>query len=304
MAKVQNVSAPRNRTVGARGFTQHGPMGIPVPVTVRGQKSVSALVSPDDYHRTSQHKWRLDKSSGYAVRNMSASERIGSGFRGHANTKVFMHVENFFHGYQQSGGKIPRGFSHPLSPYHMTGPRGGTLKKKLFAVDHANNNRLDNTRRNTRLLTWAENAMNRINTSGYRGVTKAKGGYKAVMQYNGKRIATKTMPTKEHAALGYNKMLKKHKVKYGKPNVFGTAPSRKVHAEVNAAMSKRKKKAASKKTTRQRTALAKAPSKVGTFVSVKAAVVRSKRTGKSTMRKRHRMRVGKKGHGVGHHVHR
>lgn len=309
MARGQQVVVPRNRMVGKRGFQQHGPFALPVPVTVQGSRHVTAHVSPDDYERVANNKWRLDKSSGYAVRNMSAKERVGSGFKGHANTKLFMHVENFFHGYQQGGGKIPQGFSHPLSPYHMTGPSGGKLKKR-FAVDHANNNRLDATRGNLRLLTWQENGMNKVNNTGYRGVNKARKGYKTVLQLNGKRISGGVHATKEHAALGYNKLLKKHKVKYGKPNSFAVTPSKKMHAEVNAAMQGRKKARKSGATKRvakgtsTRRMQGRRPSKIGQLVTVRQTNVRSKQ-GKVSIRKRHMMRVGRKTHhGVGHLIKR
>jgi len=61
-------------------------------------------------------------------------------------------------------------------------------------VDHVNGNGLDNRRNNIRLCTTSENLANRgpmvTNTSGYRGVTRAKNGWVAQLgaRLNGKRV--------------------------------------------------------------------------------------------------------------------
>ena len=82
---------------------------------------------------------------------------------------------------------------------------------KGFQVDHINGDKLDNRRKNLRVVTLKQNVMNRPverdTESGYKGVSRAnKGGstWRARIYAEDKRIHLGTFKTKEEAALSYN----------------------------------------------------------------------------------------------------
>lgn len=87
-------------------------------------------------------------------------------------------------------------------------------------VDHKNNNRLDNQRKNLRICTRFENQRNykkqKNNTSGFKGVTWHKKMKKWVAQIQSKFI--KAFDSKEEAALAYDKRAKKLFGKFAKLN--------------------------------------------------------------------------------------
>lgn len=63
-------------------------------------------------------------------------------------------------------------------------------------VDHRDGNRLNNTRSNLRVATDSENRYNRgkqkNNTSGYKGVYLINGKYYAAIQFDGKRVYSRS----------------------------------------------------------------------------------------------------------------
>lgn len=124
-----------------------------------------ALVDDDDYAELSKYKWEFDGR--YAT-----SRRIERG------KKIYMH-------------------RYILQP----------TKKEI--VDHANGNKLDNRRDNLRIASFQQNSANSKlhshNTSGYRGVYKWKGYWRAAVTYRNKQISCGYYKNKEDAALAYNK---------------------------------------------------------------------------------------------------
>lgn len=70
-------------------------------------------------------------------------------------------------------------------------------------VDHINHNGCDNRRSNLRLATAAQNVQNRKrpknNTTGYKGVTRARGAFQASIEANGKSIYLGRRKTVEEA---------------------------------------------------------------------------------------------------------
>lgn len=74
-------------------------------------------------------------------------------------------------------------------------------------VDHINLNKCDNRISNLREATRSQNAHNtaivRTNTSGFKGVSRLNGRWRAAIRYGGKRAYLGTFPTPEMAAAAY-----------------------------------------------------------------------------------------------------
>lgn len=93
-------------------------------------------------------------------------------------------------------------------------------------VDHIDGNRLDNRRRNLRLATRQEQARNRKrrsdNTSGYKGVSKAKNGTSKAWTANvwekGKRIFYASFDNPIDAARAYDAAARKHFGEFARTN--------------------------------------------------------------------------------------
>lgn len=83
-------------------------------------------------------------------------------------------------------------------------------------VDHIDGNSLNNTRENLRLCTIAQNAMNRPmqanNKTGYKGVafSNREQRFRAMIQFNGKRIHIGYFKDAEAAARAYDNAAKKY----------------------------------------------------------------------------------------------
>lgn len=84
-------------------------------------------------------------------------------------------------------------------------------------VDHKNREKLDNRRRNLRIVTRKMNMLNRglqkNNSSGFKGVTFQQGSWKAQLGVNGKHICLGCYKSKQQAAKAYNRAVLK---RYGR----------------------------------------------------------------------------------------
>lgn len=92
-------------------------------------------------------------------------------------------------------------FAHRLAFLYITG-------RWPDEIDHINHNRRDNRWLNLRECTHKENLsyqkVNKANTTGYKGVSKSRGRFRAYIVKNGKQIFLGRHNTKEEAALAYN----------------------------------------------------------------------------------------------------
>lgn len=83
----------------------------------------------------------------------------------------------------------------------------GRVLVKGEEIDHINGNTLDNRRGNLRIATHAQNIRNSTkpvtNTSGYKGVTKSRGRWKAQYEINGKHVNLGHFETAEEAHQAY-----------------------------------------------------------------------------------------------------
>jgi len=130
-------------------------------------------------------QWRWHYSNGYAVRNIGTREN---------KELVFMH-------------------------------RYITMAPKCYQVDHINQNKLDNTMQNLRLVKPEKNYINRkmlpSNKTGFKGVCwdAKRGRYIASIQYQNKHYTLGRYNTKEEAALAYNDAAKRLHGEYAYLNV-------------------------------------------------------------------------------------
>jgi len=95
---------------------------------------------------------------------------------------------------------------------------------KNLQVDHIDGNGLNNQRSNLRLCTGQQNSQNcrlaRHNTSGYKGVTFDRTGYRARITFNRKQILLGYFSTPEEAAQAYNKAAIKYFGRFAKLNIM------------------------------------------------------------------------------------
>ena len=98
--------------------------------------------------------------------------------------------------------------AHILAVYIMTGGWPAAI------VDHKNGDSVDNTWDNLRLATPHENQRNtkrrKDSASGYKGVTKVRGKYRARVTIEGKRVIVGEFPTPEQAHAAYQIAATKH----------------------------------------------------------------------------------------------
>ena len=133
-------------------------MSNTIPVWSKGQIVAQAMVDESDYETVSQYRWSLH-NRGYAI-------------TGGGNTKVLMH-------------RLVLGLSNTRG----SGRGSGASRPQC---DHINQNKLDNRRKNLRVVTNQQNHQNRQTrqgkTSNYRGVYlhKATGKWFARAKVGGK----------------------------------------------------------------------------------------------------------------------
>ena len=149
-----------------------------IPLT----KGQYAIVDACDYRYLVQRKWYCS-TQGYAARDAARDERSGR------RKAILMH--------------------------RVVAKRKG-LNISRRRIDHTDTNRLNNRRRNLRLATQSQNAINsgrRVdNTSGFKGVTwqKAARKWQSQIAVNGTNIYLGLFRYKIEAARAYNKAVKKH----------------------------------------------------------------------------------------------
>ncbi len=147
-----------------------------------------ALVDDEDYEWLSQWKWHADKKGNnyYAKRNFMVE-----GVR--KNTYIHRDIMN---------------------------------PPKYMEIDHKNGDGLDNRRKNLRVCTKSQNAMNRksqkYSTSIYLGVSwdKEKKRWRAIIKANGKTKKLGRFKTELEAAIIYNIAARKYFGEFARPNIL------------------------------------------------------------------------------------
>lgn len=91
-------------------------------------------------------------------------------------------------------------------------------------ADHINGDKLDNRRTNLRLATRSQNEANKVKgrrgASKYKGVTRARGRWKATIMVNGKNKHLGVFDNEVDAALAYNEAALDNYGEYAKLNVI------------------------------------------------------------------------------------
>lgn len=135
---------------------------------VAGNKKAETIIDIEDYERCKQHKWHGVVDRKGKIRAYCKNKDVGS-----------------------------------LSSF--------ILKIKSSAkivVDHKDENTLDNRKINLQICTTQQNVTKHIhrvnNTSGFRGVTRGRGGWQAQITYNLKSYHLGIFLDKKEAALAYN----------------------------------------------------------------------------------------------------
>lgn len=143
-----------------------------------------ALVDDEDYTRVSQHRWYAGNCAGKIYPRSSAGKK---------NKKMYLHR------------------------FLMQPPPG-------LEVDHINGNTLDNTRKNLRICTQAENRRNydgNNSKSGYKGVMGKNSKWQARIKLDRKEIYLGVFATKELAAQAYNRAAHIYHGEFARLNVIG-----------------------------------------------------------------------------------
>jgi len=114
---------------------------------------------------------------------------------------------------RRTGGYYAAATSPTGSPIYMHRVIIGARRGQL--VDHANSDGLDNRRENLRIATHSQNVINRaaVTKWGYRGIVRNHptcGGFRAIIEIEGKVYRSSTVPTAEAAALAYDALALKH----------------------------------------------------------------------------------------------
>lgn len=90
----------------------------------------------------------------------------------------------------------------------------GVLHEPSISVDHIDGDPLNNSKSNLRLCGQAQNSRNRpataYSSTGYKGVFKVRGRYRAIICKNYKNIHLGYFTSAEEAALAYNKAAVEH----------------------------------------------------------------------------------------------
>ncbi len=147
-----------------------------------------AIVDNEDFEWLNQWKWNFDR--GYAYR----TQRIG--------LRKFNKKKNI-----------------QMHRLILKNPKG-------LISDHINGNRLDNRRKNLRVVNAQQSAFNTglssRNKFGYKGVSfqKEKEKYRAYIKINGHQKHLGYFKTKEEAALAYNEKAKNYHGEYARLNTL------------------------------------------------------------------------------------
>lgn len=109
------------------------------------------------------------------------------------------------------------GKSKIIRMHHIILPR-----KSGYVVDHINGDSLDNRRENLRLVSGAQNSVNKglqkNSTSGYKGVNSHQGKWRAYIVKDKKQIHLGVFSDRIEAARAYNEAAMKYHGKYARLN--------------------------------------------------------------------------------------